>query len=273
MSFNISIEVILYSQFSLICFGKPGAATPCMDSGSYAACAGLLARSQQLDLTAQDLANANTSGYRSQRTTFQSVLADSAGQLPVGWSAELNAFGVLGATHVNRTPGNLESTDNPLDFGIEGDAFFAVETQGGTQYTRNGQFHVSSSGMLVTRDGYAVLGEQGPMRVPAGNLSVSHDGTVSVDGGVAGKIRLVQFAPSVPLRAEGSAYYSAPPNSETAAEDSQLLQGTLESSNVNPVTSAVQLVALSRLAQMLQRALTTFHSDFDRIAVQDLPKV
>jgi flagellar basal-body rod protein FlgF/flagellar basal-body rod protein FlgG len=244
-----------------------------MDSGSYAACAGLLARSQQLDLVAQDLANANTAGYRSLQTTFQSALAKSTAAESGDWSASLNSFGVLGEPRVTRTAGNLESTGNPLDLAVEGDAFFAIQTPSGVRYTRDGQFTVSAKRTLVSREGYAVLGEQGAIIVPSGPLSVSKDGTVSVDGAVAGKVQLAQFPASAALRAEGSTYYSAPPGSAAAAVNSSIRQGMLESSNVNAATSAVQLIALQRTAQMLQRAMTTFHSDFDRIAAQDLPKV
>jgi flagellar basal-body rod protein FlgF len=244
-----------------------------MDSGSYAACAGLLARTQQLDIAAQDLANVNTAGYRSQQTTFQSVLAKAGGASRNAWSSELNAFGVLGESRVVRTAGNLELTGNPLDLGIEGDGFFAVQTPSGVQFTRNGQFAISSTRLLISRDGYPVLGEQGPIRVPEGALSVSGDGTLSVDGAPAGRVRLTEFAASTPLRAEGSTYYSAPLQAGTIAVRAELRQGMLESSNVNPIASAVQLVTLQRTAQMLQRALTVFHSDFDRIAAEELPRV
>lgn len=243
-----------------------------MDSGAYAACAGLTARSQQLDLIAQDLANANTTGYRSQRTAFQTVLAASKSAIPNVWSGRLNAFGVLGKSTLNPAPGNLENTGSPLDLGIEGDAYFAIQTPSGVRYTRNGQFTVSAQGVLVTRDGFPVTGDQGPIHVASGALSISGDGTLSVDGALAGKIALVQFPSTAALQAEGSSYYTT----DAAAMPSvhaRVRQGALESSNVNPIASAVELVSVQRNAQMLQRALSTFHSDFDRIATQDLPKV
>lgn len=244
-----------------------------MDSGSYSACAGLVARTQQLELVAQDLANASTSGYRTQQTRFKSVLAGAGGPPLSAWSSELNGFGVLGSTSTSRNPGNLESTGNPLDLGMEGDGFFVVQTPAGMRYTRNGQFTVSPSGNLVTRDGYPVLGDQGPILMPAGEVSVSRDGTLSVEGALAGKLRLVQFSPSIPLQAEGATYFAAPPNSAAPALNFSVRQGMLESSNVNPVAAAVQLVALQRTAQMLQHALSMFHSEFDRIAAEELPKV
>lgn len=242
-----------------------------MDSGAYAACAGLKARSQQLDLIAQDLANANTTGYRSQRTAFQATLTAANSSISNSWSERLNAFGVLGASTVNPASGNLENTGNPLDLGIEGNAYFGVQTPGGLRYTRNGQFAVSPQGTLVTHEGYPVAGEQGPIRVASGDLSISADGTLSVDGALAGKIRLFQFPQSAKVRAEGSNYYIA--DTSVAAVGASIRQGALESSNVNPVVSAVQLISVQRNAQMLQRAISTFHSDFDRIAAQDLPRV
>jgi len=242
-----------------------------MDSGSYAACAGLLARSQQLDLAAQDLANANSTGYRSQQTTFRSVLARKS--VSSSWSDSVNAFGVLGDTRVLRRAGNLEATGNPLDMGIEGNGFFAVETPHGMQYTRSGQFRLAGDRALVTREGYPVTGAQGPIHLPEGALSISSDGTLSVDGALAGKIRVVEFPATSTLRAEGGSYYTAPPNAEQPAVSSAVRQGTLEGSNVDPVTSAVQLIDIERTAQMLQNALTTFHSNFDRVAAQDLAKV
>ncbi|ABF41923.1 flagellar basal-body rod protein FlgG [Candidatus Koribacter versatilis Ellin345] len=244
-----------------------------MDTGSYVACAGLVARSQQLDLAAQDLANINTSGYRSQRSAFRAVLAKSAGANLTGWSAAVNNFGTLGETRLSRTPGNLEKTGNPLDLGLEGDGFFVVQTPAGPRYTRRGNFQISSAGALETSDGYPVQGSLGTVRVPNGELAISADGTLSVDGAIAGKLKVVQFAPSTQLQAESGSYYSAPAGRESPAANTSVRQGMIESSNVNAIASSIQLVTLQRTAEMLQRALTTFHSEFDRTAVEDLPKV
>ncbi len=244
-----------------------------MDTGAYVACAGLVARSQQLDLAAQDLANTNTSGYRSQQAGFRAVLAKSAGRELAGWSAAVNNFGTLGGTRLLKTPGNLENTGNPLDLAIEGDGYFAVQTPAGTRYTRRGSFQISSSGVLVTSDGNSVVGTMGVIRVPKGEFTISSDGTLSVDGAVAGKIKLVQFPSATQLRAESASLYSAPSGMETPAVNINVRQGMLESSNVNAITSSIQLVTIQRTAEMLQRALTTFHSDFDKTAVEELPKV
>jgi flagellar basal-body rod protein FlgF/flagellar basal-body rod protein FlgG len=94
-----------------------------------------------------------------------------------------------------------------------------------------------------------------------------------VNGAVAGKIKLVEFPAGTQLESVGKTYYSAPAKSDTAATKSTISQGTLESSNVNPVASAVELVAVQRYAEMMQRALSMFHSELNRIATDELPRV
>jgi flagellar basal-body rod protein FlgF/flagellar basal-body rod protein FlgG len=117
------------------------------------------------------------------------------------------------------------------------------------------------------------MGEQGPIRIVGGPVTVSSDGTISVKGAVAGKVKLVEFAPGTALESIGKTYYSAPAKSDAPAKQSTIAQGSLESSNVNPVAGAVELVAVQRYAEMMQRALSMFHTEFNRIATEDLPKV
>jgi flagellar basal-body rod protein FlgF/flagellar basal-body rod protein FlgG len=243
-----------------------------VDSGFYAACAGLRARSQALEIVANNLANLNTTGYRTQETTFRSLLATVAGANPL--NRAVNDFGVLGGTRVDLHPGNMESTGAPLDFALEGEGFFAIQSRGQTLYTRNGNFRVSPTGQLITADGDVVLGEQGPIAVPSGQLAVGADGTLSVDGALAGKLRLAAFAPGTELRAVGKSYYAASPGAVAkAAVGTTVRQGMLESSNVNAVSAVIGLIAVQREAEMLQRALSAFHSEFNRIAATDLPRV
>jgi flagellar basal-body rod protein FlgF/flagellar basal-body rod protein FlgG len=102
---------------------------------------------------------------------------------------------------------------------------------------------------------------------------VSGDGTISINGAVAGKVKLVEFPPGTALESIGKTYYNAPAQSAAPANQSSIAQGALESSNVNPVAGAVELVAVQRYAEMMQRALSMFHSEFNRIATEDLPKV
>jgi flagellar basal-body rod protein FlgF/flagellar basal-body rod protein FlgG len=253
-----------------------------VDSGLYAACAGLRAQSQALEVSAHNLANLNTAGFRGQQTTFQSLLAVSRPTAPNVLNNVLNSatnnFGVLEGAHMDMTAGNLETTGNPLDVGIEGRGFFAIQTAGGTRYTRNGSFQVSSSGVLVTAAGDPVLGDpalgaQGVINVAAGAVSIASDGTLSVNGAVAGSIQLVDFAPGTKLTSEGGTLIAAPEGSAKPAPQPTLRQGTLESSNVNSISSVVTLIGVQRQAEMLQRAMSLFDTEFNQIASTQLAKV
>lgn len=244
-----------------------------MDSGYYAACTALMSRAHALDTIANNLANASTSGFRGQHNVFQSVLA----QLNAPSSSELNAavndFSVLSGTRLDPSQGTLESTANDLDLAIEGQGFFVVQTPGGKAYTRNGNFHVSAKNQLVTAAGDPVLGESGPVAVLGGPLSVSPDGTISIAGALAGRLSVVEFAPSTAMEDLGQSYYSAPPGSGRTAGNSRVRQGMLEGSNVNPVEGVVELIAVQREAEMMQRVLTLFNGDLNKVATQDLPRV
>jgi len=244
-----------------------------MDSGFYAACAALMARSQALDLVANNLANTSTPGYRAQHNIFRSLLASATGRLTSGLNQAVNNFGVLGGSQMDLSQGNLEHTGNDLDFAVQGPGFFVVQNADGRFYTRSGNFQVSAQGQLITSQGDPVMGENGLIRVVGGPVTVSPDGTISVNGAVAGKIKLVEFPAGTQLESVGKSYYTAPAKSDKPAKDSTIAQGALESSNVNPVASAVELVAVQRYAEMMQRALGMFHSELNRIATDELPRV
>ncbi len=245
-----------------------------MDSGFYAACAGLRAQTQTLEMIANNLANLNTTGYRAHQANFRSLLAGNAAANRNALNRAVNDFGVLGGSRVDLHSGNLSETGNPLDLAIEGDGFFAVQGRGQVLYTRNGNFRVSASGQLITSEGDPVLGEQGLISVPSGQVAVGADGTLSVDGAIAGKVRVAAFAPGTNLQAVGSTYYAAPENAApTAASGISIRQGMLESSNVNAVAASIALIAVQRQAEMLQRALSLFANDFNHIAASELPRL
>jgi len=245
-----------------------------VDSGFYAACAGLRARTQALEVVANNLANLTTTGYRAQDTTFRSLLAGSERVNGNALNQAVNNFGVLGGSRTDLRSGNVETTGNSLDLALEGSGFFVVQRGSETLYTRNGNFRVSATRQLITSDGNPVLGEQGPIAVPSGRVAVGADGTISVDGAIAGKLRLTAFAPGTDLTAAGSSYYASPNSTVLAsASDTAVRQGMLESANVNPVAATVSLIMVQREAEMLQRALSTFYSEFDHIAATDLARV
>jgi flagellar basal-body rod protein FlgF len=205
---------------------------------------------------------------------FHSFMADAGRGLTDPLNRAINDFGVLEGSQTDLSSGNLERTGNSLDLAIEGKGFFAIQAHGQTLYTRNGNFRVSAIGQLTTAAGDVVLGEDGkPITLPSGEISFSPDGTISASGAVAGKLKVVEFMPgSVPIAA-GNSYYSAPATALRASPDSNVRQGMLESSNVNSVKAVVDMIAVQRHAEMLERAMSVFESNLDHIAANDLPKV
>jgi len=244
-----------------------------MDSGYYAACTALASRTQELDTIANNLANASTVGYRAQENIFSTVLANAANPSGSALVQAMNDYGILSGTTLDLSQGTLQKTGNNLDVAIEGRGYFVVQTANGPAYTRNGSFQISSQGQLVTGTGDAVMGDGGPITMPSRKVSISADGTISLDGAVSGKLKVVEFPPSTQLRSMGNSYYSASPNTAAPATQSNVRQGMLENSNVNPVTGMVELVMAQQSAEIMQRALGMFNSEMDKTATQDLPKV
>ncbi len=244
-----------------------------MDSGYYAACAGLAAQLQALDVIASNLANLGTAGYRGQEPTFRSLIAGEQQMPSNSLNTAVNDFGVLGDTRLDLASGSLVSTGNPLDLAVAGKGFFAVQSESGILYTRNGGFHRTSKGELVNAEGDSVLGEHGSLDLPDGAVAVSEDGTISVAGAVVARLRIAEFAPGTNLVAHGKALYAAPAGAELPAASSSIRQGMLEQSNVGPVEGVVELIAIQRNAEMMQRALTLFDSQLNQTAAQDLPRV
>jgi len=243
-----------------------------MDPGYYAACTAMMAQAQSLELVANNLANGSTAGYRAQRSIFRSVLAANSGMPISEVNQATNNFGVLEGSRLDMAQGGLQATGNQLDLAIEGPGFFAVQTANGKVFTRNGSFHLSH-GQLVTSEGDPVLGQKGIIKVPDGPVTMSGDGTLSVDGAVAGKIEVVEFPPEVQLQSVGKTYYAAGKSNGVPSTKSVVRQGALESSNVDPVMGAVDLITVQRSTEMMQRALSIFDTQFNRIAAEELPRM
>ena len=244
-----------------------------MGSGYYAACAGLAARSQALDVAASNLANAGTAGYRAEWDYFRSALlgpnaADS--QL----DETVNNFGVLGGSRLDLGQGALTPTGNPLDLAIEGDGFFAIQTKQGVRYTRDGEFERAQDGTLATQAGEPVLdAKEQPIRLPAGETGVGADGAVSVNGAIAGRIGIFSLGSGDALTAEGGNRYAAAAGTKPAAGTGTIREGALEASNQNAVEGSLQLVLMQRQAEMMQKAVSMFSNDMDKTASEDLPRV
>ncbi len=244
-----------------------------MDSGFYAACAGLLAQSDALDLTANNLANLNTTGYKGQLQFYRSLDASMANHHLSPLNQAVNNYGVLGGAALDLKTGEFQKTGNELDLAMEGSGFFVIKTPAGTRYTRNGNFHTDQAGNLQTATGDAVMGDLGPVQLPGGTFTISSDGTISQGGAVIATLKLVNFKPATTMVPEGHSYYQAPTTAELPADDPRLTQGSLESSNMNPVAGTISLMTLQRHAQLLEQAISIFHSVFNAAPAQDLSRV
>jgi flagellar basal-body rod protein FlgF len=249
-----------------------------MESGIYAACSALMARSQALDILANNLANVSTTGYKGE-TQFYEALTAAAGGQPLGaLNTDVNRFGVLAGQALNLSTGTIKATNNPLDVALEGPGFLEVKTKGGYLYTRAGNLQVGANGQLQTAEGDAVMGIDAkkktvPITLPSGPVAIASDGTISVGGALVAKLKLVNFPPATPLKPIGDAYFSAPAAAGKAAAGTSVLQGHLESSNVNPVEAETSLISLQRNFDLIERALKIFNTDFDQPAATQLPQV
>lgn len=248
-----------------------------MDSGYYVAYAGFAARLQALDVVASNLANASTTGYKSESPFYRALSAAQEGDFLTPLNAAVNKFGILGGSQLDVREGSLLPAADATALAIEGDGYFTLQTAAGIRYTRNGSFQLNAARQLTTQDGDLVLAEQGtrrvPITLPSGAVSVSPDGTVSVDNGVLAKLHIVQLAPGTELHPEGNSKLIAPQGAERAATGEYVRQGMLESSNISPIAGAVDLIVLQRQADMMSKALSILNSDFNRTATQDLPRV
>jgi flagellar basal-body rod protein FlgF/flagellar basal-body rod protein FlgG len=245
-----------------------------MDSGNYAVMTGLLARTQALDTAASNLANAQTPGYRAEREYFRSVLL-GPDALDSQLGQTVNNFGLLGGDRLNLGQGPLQHTGNPLDLAIEGQGFFQIQTFNGLRYTRDGSFHRSQAGLLVTAKGEPVLSSSGkPIPIPPGEVSVGANGVLSVAGGSVATVGVFNFAPTVQLTPEGANRYIAPQNATPApSTDAAVHQGAIESANEDAIQGTLDLIVMQRQAEMMQKALTVFHTEFNKFAAEDLPRV
>ena len=250
-----------------------------MDSGLYAAYTALLSRTNALDIAANNLANTSTAGFHAGRASFQGVLAEANSALPSQVGTGVNSFSTLIGRHVSDLQGTIQPTGNPLDVAITGKGYFAVATPQGTRYTRNGEFQVSSAGMLVNKSGDTVLDPAGnPIAVPSGDVKISADGTISVAGAggsaIVGRVAVLDLGEGGAVPAETASLFAlATGATPRPSVDASLQQGAVESANIDAVQGTVQLLAIQRQAEMMQRALSVFHNDFDKTASEELARV
>ena len=239
-----------------------------MAGSQYIALSGMRARLDQLDRLAADIANVGTAGYKSERA------ADAQADRPQFWSVLQSAIDVTtGDRRLDVAPGTMASTGRDLDFALEGNGFFVIDTPAGPRYTRNGHFNRSTDGTLVTDDGAAVQGTNGPIKLGMGEVTVDGDGTIKAGGIVAGTLKVVTFENPSGLAAESGAKLRAGTAVPIDVAQPNVRIGTLEQSNVSLVDRVAQLTGVSRSFEALQKAMTLMMNDIDGRAIDQLGRL
>ena len=235
----------------------------------------MMALRTRLDVAANNVANIETTGFRGQQLSFQEYLEPVPGQ-EVGVKPERPLSLVNAAlAFTSSATGAIETTGNPLDLAIDGNAYFAVQTDQGERYTRDGSFTLDGQGRLVTASGQPVLTDRGVVIVPpdAGEISVDASGQISTRLGALGRLRLAGFDNRTFLQAlGGNLFESNRAPSETNAPSVRLLQGALERSNVQPTFEMARLAEINRSYEMAAKLLkdTQDPDDMDKLA--DVPE-
>lgn len=228
-----------------------------MDRLIYLAMTGAQQLLQQQAVTAHNLANAGTTGYKAETAAFRVAPV-------IGPGLPTRAYALDTTTGADLTPGAVQSTGRDLDVAIEGPGFFAVEAKDGTEaYTRSGSFDVSPDGELVTRSGLTVLGEGGPLTIPPDSkVQVGRDGTVSATTpgqsatvNVVGRLKLVNPAAADVQKGPDGLFRLRSGQPADADDAVSVAAGALESSNVNAVSAMVDMINLARNFELQMKLL------------------
>ncbi len=238
-----------------------------MSSGAYVAVSGISNRMEQLDRLAADIANATTPGYKGQQTSTTAAEREAFGDVLQ------SAIDVTeGRTRIDMRTGTMMPTGRDLDVAIDGQGFFVIDTPAGPRYTRAGHFARRADGTLVTADNHPVLGEGGPIRIPA-NVPVqfTEDGTVRAGAQALGKLRVVDIGDPRLLQRAGNSSFRMPDGENPAAVDNPQVRGAmLEQSNVSVVDRVAQLVNVTRSYDSLNRGISVLMNDVAGRAIQEL---
>ncbi|RQV95007.1 flagellar basal-body rod protein FlgF [bacterium] len=225
-----------------------------MIKGIYTSASAMRTGIARQDITANNLANANTTGFKRDRLFVSELI--QAGQNPQGKTL---LESVEAAQFVEFTPGSLEPTGSDLDFAIQGEGFFEITGENGPLYTRNGRFLRNEEGILVDASGRAVQGEGGEISLPEGLINVTGNGEISVNGTIIDKFKVVNFDSLQLLNKEAGTAFSDPDGraGQIALDNAVVRQGFLEGSNVETMQEMVEMISTARNYEMNARLLST----------------
>ncbi|SEW41263.1 flagellar basal-body rod protein FlgF [Cognatiyoonia koreensis] len=222
-----------------------------MDNATYATLTRQSGLMKELQIVANNIANASTTGFQAENMMFSEYISTTGNDFD---SLSMAAGTVRQTVH---TQGALAQTGGPFDLAIEGEGYFLIETAGGERLTRAGSFTPDANGDLVTMDGNRVLDAGGaPVFIPqgAGQIAIAPDGTISAAGTPVGQIGLVVPTDPTTMIREGSVLFNAQDGFGPSA-DGRMLQGYLEDSNVNPIVEIGRMIEVQRAYELGQSFL------------------
>ncbi len=233
-----------------------------MQSGIYVGISSQIALERRLTTIADNIANMNTAGFRATEVKFDEVLSKTGNDI----NAKI-AFVSQGNDYLSTRAGEVQQSGNPLDFAVKGDAWFAIDTPAGQVLTRDGRFSMTETGDLVSTQGYPVLDAGGaPIQLNAngGPPAVGLDGRITQDGRIVGSIGV--FSADLTkgfLRFENSGVIATDtPQPVTDSSEVGVMQGFVESSNVNALSEMTQLIQVNRAFEGISSLLSSSENTF-----------
>lgn len=228
-----------------------------MSSGIYTVLSGAVTRMNTADIISNNLSNINSNGFKKQRMSFASVL-DDATQTS---TARGNNFSTIGESRTVFEQGVIADTARDLDFAIIGDGFFRVQRGEDMLYTRTGNFSRTAEGTMVDVEGNPVMSaDNEPIVLPAGPFEVDEDGLVLTEEGVVGQVGV--FDPPIEElehQSGGRFAFGGDPEEVAPAQGGQVLQGSLERSNVNMMEEAALMMSNMRVYESYNKALKNYY--------------
>jgi flagellar basal-body rod protein FlgF len=226
-----------------------------MENTSYVALSRQTALWRQIEVVANNLANANTPAFKAEQVMFTDYMVKTkSASTPFGRQV---SFVHDQGTMRDTREGPVTKTDAPLDISIHGDGYFTIDTPGGQRYSRAGHFRLDENGMVVTASGYPVLQQNDTPIVLAPNeaeITVAGDGTLSTENGVVGKLKVVTFDNDQALRSAGDGTYQTT-QTPNVADSANVSQGMIEDSNVQPVAEMTQMMTIMRNYESIQNLI------------------
>lgn len=258
-----------------------------MVKGLYTAYTGMINQQNRMDVLTNNLANADTNGYKKEGATsqaFDDILAykikDSSEGYRLAKRLGVNNPGVkIGEGYTDFSQGSLKTTENTYDLALTDSGFFAVEYtnkagESSVKYTRDGNFTLTQEGALVTQDGDPVLDTNGqPIEIdPKLTTEINTDGEIMQNGRVVATIQVTDFEDYNYLEHFGENYFQPIEGAEETEPAGKVYSGYLEASNISVVSEMVNMITVSRAYESNQKVITTYDSTLD-IAANQLGRI